>query len=68
MGESTAPPLGLIPRFIVEEQRLAAIDAAMLRYTVARMDIPEEWHTERTELVTRLNAFYNREDKGNLHG
>lgn len=65
---SEAPPLGLLSRFLLDEQRLASIDAAMLRYAIARMDIPQEWYDERTEIVIRLNAFYNRTDKGNLHG
>lgn len=55
-----APPLGLIPRFIVDEHRLAEIDRAILRYAIAYMDIPQEWRDERDEIVTRLNAFYNR--------
>lgn len=54
------PPLGLTPRYIVDEHRLKSIDDAMLRYAIAQKEIPQEWHDERDELVTRLNAHYNR--------
>lgn len=61
MTESAIPaPLGLIPRYIRDEHRMAEIDQAMLRYAIAQKKIPIEWHEERTELVVRLNAFYNR--------
>lgn len=54
------PPLGLIPRFIIDEHRLRDIDAAILRYAIAQMEIPQEWHDERSGIVNRLNAYYNR--------
>lgn len=54
------PPLGLTPRFIVDEQRLREIDQAFLRYAIAEKEIPQEWRDERDEIVTRLNAYYNR--------
>lgn len=57
--EQTVPPLGLIPKWIRDEERLREVDAAMLRYAIAEEPIPTEWREERDELVVRLNAFYN---------
>lgn len=55
------PPLGLTPRFIVDEKRLMDINNAMLRYAIAIKEVPQERQDERDELVARLNAFYNRD-------
>ena len=40
------PPLGLTPRWLIEEQRTMAILEAMHRYAVAGLPIPEEWTDE----------------------
>lgn len=59
-SRSLKPPLGLTPRYLWDETRLKEIDGAMLRYAIAQKEIPQEWHDERTEIVMRLNEFYNR--------
>jgi hypothetical protein len=59
----TIPPLGLIPRFIVTEQRLDEIDAAMQRYRDAHMEIPAEWSEEREELLVWLYNWRRESDE-----
>ena len=58
------PPLGLIPRWLVDENRLLDIDAALQRYRDADMDPPGEWLDERRELVERL--FQHRPGEATL--
>jgi hypothetical protein len=48
------PPLGLMPRYIWELQRLEAIKEAVDRYVKAKKLIPAEWIEEYNELVGRL--------------
>jgi len=50
----TKPPLGLKPRYIVEEQRLAEINEAVVRYIDANYTIPSEWLKEREEIIEYL--------------
>jgi hypothetical protein len=50
----TPPPLGLRPRWLVAEQRIAEIKAAMNRYIEANEPIPSEWLEELHELLTYL--------------
>jgi hypothetical protein len=45
------PPIGLVPRYLVAEQRLRDIDLAIARYTRVNKPIPTEWEAERLELV-----------------
>jgi hypothetical protein len=52
---SEKPPIGLIPRFIFEEERLEEIEDAMDRYRAAGKKIPEEWIRERTEIRNSLH-------------
>lgn len=58
------PPLGILPRWILDEHRLKHIDDAMVRYAIAEKRIPQEWRDERDEIVARLNEFYNRPRSG----
>lgn len=44
------PPLGLTPRVIHDEHRLAQIHAAIARYDQANKEIPQEWLEEKNEL------------------
>ena len=48
------PPLGLIPRWLIDEQRKADIDAAIDRYKAAGVAIPREWISEYREILHRL--------------
>jgi hypothetical protein len=59
------PPLGLRPRFIVEEQRLDEIEAAMGRYIFANMDIPFDWVDEFLYLLWRQKV--NNQKRNNEH-
>jgi len=48
------PPLGLKPRYIAVEHRLAEINEAVVRYIDANYKIPSEWLEEREELIEYL--------------
>lgn len=56
MTNETRPVLGLTPRFIEEEYRMADIMDAMARYSRAGKAIPEEWVTEAVELYDRKRS------------
>jgi hypothetical protein len=51
------PPLGLRPWFIVAEQRIDEIDAAIARYEVAGWTVPQEWRDERSVIVSSLSRL-----------
>lgn len=47
------PPLGLMPRYIWNQQRVLMIDAAMDRYKADGREIPSEWLEELDSLQAR---------------
>ena len=47
------PPIGLRPRFIVEEERIREISNAINRYAHESKKIPQEWLDELIELNSR---------------
>lgn len=47
------PPLGLTPRYLVDEIRLEAIEKAIERYNVAGYEVPQDWLDERKEILDR---------------
>jgi hypothetical protein len=47
------PPLGLKPRWIVEEYRVQEICEAVMRYKKAGEPVPEAWIDELSELVEK---------------
>lgn len=53
MIESEAPPLGIVPRWLHEENRAKALGAAFGRYSAKNMQIPVEWVHEYNELMSR---------------
>ena len=57
--ESKKPPLGLTPRWLLDEEREREIYAAIDRYNEADYPIPIEWIQELTEIQERLRKFYN---------
>ena len=57
--ESKKPPLGLTPRWLLDEEREIEIYAAIDRYNEAGYPIPIEWIQELTEIQERLRKFYN---------
>lgn len=52
--EINRPPLGLIPKWIRQEERLKEVKEAMLRYLDANLEIPTEWGEEYEELIEAL--------------
>ncbi len=46
------PPIGLVPKFIRQEQRLKEVKEAINRYFEAGLEIPTEWIEEYNELIT----------------
>lgn len=51
------PPLGLVPKFIRQEQRIEEIKSAIRRYLIAEYCIPSEWVSEYNELCESLQSI-----------
>lgn len=49
-------PIGVTPRFIVEEGRSNDLANAIVRYLDAGLLIPQEWVIEYNEIKERLNG------------
>lgn len=49
--DEVKPPLGLLPRFIVAENRMTDIMEAMARYSERQKLIPLDWINEYNELA-----------------
>ena len=49
------PPLGLVPKFVRNRERLEEINEAIKRYVDVDKEIPEEWLKERNELLLETN-------------
>jgi hypothetical protein len=56
------PPIGLRPRWLVDDQRLEEIIAAVIRYIYAGYPIPIEWAEELNELTVRKNQRKEKEN------
>lgn len=56
MKNNTAPPIGLIPKFIHDENRLKDVIDAIERYCNAKLQIPYEWVEEYNELLSKIKA------------
>jgi len=48
------PPLGIKPWWLAAEQRIAVIEAAAVRYTLAQQNVPRGWLRERRFLKLAL--------------
>ena len=48
------PPIGLVPRQIIEEERYMEVSAAILRYLNHGLTIPIEWIAEYNELIDKI--------------
>ena len=48
------PPLGITPFYIWNEQRKKDIEEAIIRYTLAEMQVPKEWVAELQTLTANL--------------
>jgi hypothetical protein len=53
MGVEDAPPIGLMPRWLHEENRAKALSKAIHRYTQSGKEIPAEWEVELLQLTRR---------------
>jgi hypothetical protein len=49
------PPLGLIPKWIREKERLDEVQEAILRYYNSGLEIPIKWVIEYNELIKAKN-------------
>lgn len=50
------PPIGLIPRYLREEERFREVNAAIQNYQAVGKTIPNEWIEERNELEAAYNS------------
>jgi hypothetical protein len=53
--EDVKPPLGLIPKWIREKERLDEVQEAILRYYNSGLEIPIKWVIEYNELIKAKN-------------
>lgn len=51
------PPLGLVPKAVVQLQRLEDIKKAIARYYNAELEIPLEWVEEYNELISNSKSI-----------
>lgn len=49
--QAIKPPIGLIPKWVRERERLNEIREAIVRYYDAEMEIPIKWVEEYNELI-----------------
>ena len=56
MKRSEIPPLGVRPRFVVDEDRIRELEAGIKRFLEAKWPIPNHIVNEYNELVKRLEA------------
>lgn len=61
MANIIKPPLGITPRWLLDEEREIEIRRAITRYTDAGYPIPIEWYQELNEITKRLSEFYHVE-------
>ena len=53
------PPIGLTPKWVIDEKRLKEVRAAIVRYYDAKLKIPIEWIEEYNDLIGN-NKFYKK--------
>ena len=63
MREVKKPPIGITPRWLLDEERAIEIEQAIARYNEADYSIPVEWIQELNEVYERLNKFYHIQSK-----
>lgn len=57
------PPIGITPRWLLDEERAREIEQAIMRYNEVDYPIPVEWIQELNEVYERLNKFHNIQNK-----
>lgn len=55
------PPIGITPRWLLDEEREIELRQAIERYIDAGYSIPMEWYQEWNEIIERLSKFYHIE-------
>ena len=58
MNSYKKPPIGITPRWLLDEEREIEIKEAINRYNEAEYPIPYEWIEELIEIQKRLKGFY----------
>lgn len=53
------PPIGITPRWLLDEEREKEIFDAIKRYQDADYSVPIEWIVELNEITKRLSEFYH---------
>lgn len=56
------PPIGITPRWLLDEERETEIREAVARYTEAGYPVPVEWYQELNEITERLSKIYHIEN------
>lgn len=57
--EDAKPPMGIVPKFIHDERRLAELNSAIHRYLDAKLVVPKEWYYEAAELREAIHLRKN---------
>lgn len=52
------PPLGIMPKRLFYEKRFQDLCDAIVRYQLAKLEIPKEWLEERAEIHYKLNGIH----------
>jgi len=68
MSEHREPPIGVVPRFIVAEQRVSELCHAIMRYASAGLPVSRKWVTELSDLTAWLRIHHQRYDMNNEDG
>ena len=61
--DMSKPPIGITPRWLLDEERAIEIKQAITRYNEADYPIPIEWVQELNEIYERLDKFYHISSK-----
>jgi hypothetical protein len=48
-----APPIGIMPRKLWDDRRFSELADAIIRYSEAKLRVPDEWLDEYVELFRR---------------
>lgn len=57
MSDRKKPPIGLIPKKIVDERRMKEVVRAIASYFDQGLKIPLEWISEYNELLEKLDTY-----------
>lgn len=55
MKESVKPPIGLVPKYMHDQERLIEVLRAILRYVEAGFSISDDWIQECNDLLIKYN-------------